>query len=255
MDDRNKTSEVSGNREMARASSLDGPVAGSDTGAADYASIAADARLVYNYHQLYHPLEPADAIFALCSLDTRVAHRAAQLYLSGFAPVLIFSGGVGALTAGRFSAPEAEVFASIARDSGVPDSAILVEPHSTNTGENVRFTHALLQKEGVRVRRFILVQKPYMERRTYATFVKQWPRSLDGEEEVEFSVTSPELEWEAYPNEDNPRELVINIMVGDLVRIRDYPAKGFQIPQEIPDEVWKAAERLIAAGYDAHLPK
>ncbi len=96
------------------------------------------------------------------------------------------------------------------------------------------------------------MQKPYMERRTYATFVKQWPTG-DGEE-VAFSVTSPELGWEDYPNRDNPRDLVINIMTGDLVRIREYPAKGFQIPQEIPPEVWSAAERLIAAGYDSHLP-
>ncbi len=227
------------------------PVAGASKGAVDPA-INADASLVYNYHRMHQPLQAADAIFALCSLDTRVAQRAAQLLLDGYAPLLIFSGGVGVLTAGRFAASEAEAFASIARGMGVPESAILVEPRSTNTGENVRFTHALLRERGIQVRRFILVQKPYMERRTYATFVKQWPQG-DGEE-VAFTVTSPDLEWEDYPNGDNPRDLVINIMTGDLVRIRDYPAKGFQIPQEIPPEVWSAAERLIAAGYDSHLP-
>ncbi len=169
--------------------------------AASPAVVDADASVVYNYHRMHHPLQKADAIFALCSLDTRVAQRAAQLYLDGYAPLLIFSGGVGVLTAGRFSEPEAAVFASIARSMGVPESAIVVEPLSTNTGENVRFTHALLRERGIKVTRFILVQKPYMERRTYATFVKQWPG--DGEE-VAFSVTSPELGWEEYPNADNP---------------------------------------------------
>ena len=230
-----------------------GPFPG-PTPAANAARIDADAALIYNYHRMHHPVRPADAIFALCSLDTRVAHRAAELFLAGVAPLLIFSGGVGALTAGRFAAPEAEVFAAIARGRGVPEEAILVEPRSGNTGENVRFTHALLRERGVAVRRFVLVQKEYMERRTYATFVKQWPGEGAGGDKVEFSVTSPELEWGEYPNEDNPRDLVINIMVGDLVRIRDYPAKGFQIPQEIPDRVWEAAERLIAAGYVQHLP-
>ena len=46
---------------------------------------------------------------------------------------------------------------------------------------------------------------------------------------------------------------VINILVGDLHRIRVYPEKGFQIPQEIPEEVWSAFESLVAAGYDKRL--
>jgi hypothetical protein len=97
----------------------------------------------------------------------------------------------------------------------------------------------------------VLVQKPYMERRTYATFCKQWPSSGDGEKErPEFTVTSPQLSFAKYPDADSPRDLVINAMVGDLVRIREYPARGFQIPQDIPDEVWEAGQRLIAAGFN-----
>jgi hypothetical protein len=42
-------------------------------------------------------------------------------------------------------------------------------------------------------------------------------------------------------------------MVGDLQRIRLYPARGFQIEQEIPDEIWAAGERLIALGFNRHL--
>lgn len=214
--------------------------------------IQKDAELIYNYHRVSSTstnLTPADAIFCLCSLDTRVAIRAAQLYLTNLAPLLIFSGGSGKLTADRFTEPEAEVFASIARAEGVPAEAILVEPRSTNTGENVRFTHALLSEKGFRPKSLILVQKPYMERRTYATFVKQWPDS-----DVRFEVTSPQLGFDEYFDEQNPRELVINIMVGDLIRIKEYPALGFQIAQDIPDEVWKAADRLIQAGYNKHLP-
>ncbi|KAL0942046.1 uncharacterized protein CTRU02_204809 [Colletotrichum truncatum] len=208
-----------------------------------------DAELIYNYHRMSMPLRPASAIFCLCSLDTRVATRAAQLLLDGYGEYLIYSGGSGKLTEGRFSEPEAEVFANIARNMGVPDDKIIVEPESTNTGENVRFTHALLKRRGLKAESFVLVQKPYMERRTYATFKKQWPDA-----ETDFTVTSPELDFEQYPNEENPKTLVVNIMVGDLVRIRDYPAKGFQIEQEIPEEIWEANKRLIAAGYNGHLP-
>ncbi|KAB5559760.1 DUF218 domain-containing protein [Coniochaeta sp. 2T2.1] len=215
----------------------------------DMADINRDATVVYNYHRMGMHLKPADAIFVLCSLDTRVAERGAQLYQSGYGRYLIFSGGVGKLTADLFARPEADVFADIARQLGVPNDKIIIENKSTNTGENVRFTHALLQQKGLRLQSLILVQKPYMERRTYATFRKQWP-----DPQTKFTVSSPQVEFASYPNEDNPKDLVIHVMVGDLVRIRDYPARGFQIAQDIPDEVWAASQRLIAAGYDGHLP-
>ncbi|KAI1809924.1 DUF218 domain-containing protein [Poronia punctata] len=213
-------------------------------------NVQRDAEMLYEYHQLHMKVDhKADAIFCLCSLDTRVADRAAQLFLDGYGDYLIFSGGSGKLTENRFDKPEAEVFADIARRLGVPDSKLIIEPRSTNTGENVRFTYALLQEMQLPLRSFILVQKPYMERRTYATFKKQWPNPS-----TEILVTSPRLTWKEYPNEDNPTDVVINIAVGDLVRIRDYPAKGFQIPQDIPEEVWAAAQRLIRGGYHSHLP-
>lgn len=221
-----------------------------------------DSELVYNYHRMNMTLPTkVDAIFTLCSLDVRVAHRAAQLYLGGHGRYLIFSGGSGKLTAGRFIKPEAEVFADIARAQGVPEEAIIVEPQSTNTGENVLFTFEMISNRGLlggenSIRSFTLVQKPYMERRTYATFMKQWP-GIDpiGEgRRVEFSVTSPQLEWSDYPDENNPHDLVVDIMVGDLIRIREYPAKGYQIMQDIPVEVWEAGQRLVAAGFDGHLP-
>jgi hypothetical protein len=44
-------------------------------------------------------------------------------------------------------------------------------------------------------------------------------------------------------------------MVGDLQRIKMYPAKGFQVYQEIPGDVWEAFEQLVALGFDKHLMK
>ena len=42
-------------------------------------------------------------------------------------------------------------------------------------------------------------------------------------------------------------------MVGDLQRIKLYAEKGFQVHQEIPDDVWQAFERLVALGFDKQL--
>ncbi|MGV3504539.1 MAG: YdcF family protein [Adhaeribacter sp.] len=206
------------------------------------------SQLVWDYHQMRHPLEPADAILALGSHDTRVAVRAAELWLAGLAPLLVFSGGYGRLTEGSWTEAEADKFARIALGMGVPESALIIENKSTNTGENIAFTYQLLQQREIALQKLILVQKPYMERRTYATFLQQWPGP-----EVKIMVTSPQISFEDYPNEEVTREQVIHIMLGDLQRIRIYPAKGFQIYQEIPEEVWEAYEKLRQQGYTSHL--
>lgn len=208
------------------------------------------ATTIWDYMLMNLPLRPSDVIFVLCSLDTRVAERASELYKQGLAPWVIVSGNSGELTKHIFNKPEAEVFADIIYQTGVPKDRIIIENKSTNTGENIRFTYDLLQNLGHAFNSFILVQKPYMERRTYATFKKQWPDSSS-----KITVTSPQISYDDYFTYDMPRDLVINIMVGDLQRIKEYPALGFQIEQEISDEVWNAYEQLVAAGFTKHLIK
>src|SRR5205085_9662396 len=101
------------------------------------------------------------------------------------------------------------MFARIAVERGVPKEAILVENRSTNTGENIQLVRQLLKERNLDPQTFIIVQKPYMERRSLATFEKNWPGKL-------FVVTSPQIPFEEYPNDEIPLEKVINIMVGDL---------------------------------------
>ena len=208
------------------------------------------AEKIWDYHRLNHRLVHADAILVLCSHDTAVAARGAELWLEGWAPLLIYSGGLGAITRQLWREPEADQFARIAIGMGVPADRILIENQSTNTGENVQFTRALLASKSLDPARFIVVQKPYMERRSYATFRKVWPGK-------DFVVTSPQVSFDEYlarySNEALSAEEVISIMAGDLQRIRLYPAKGFQIEQPVPDDVWAAFEALVAMGYNRHL--
>ena len=206
------------------------------------------AQEIWDYHHLNHRLQKADCIFALGSHDLRVANRAAELYLEGLAPYIIFSGGLGNVTKGVWTVPEADQFAAIAIGMGVPAEHILIENQSTNTGENILFTDRLLKEKGLAPQNFIVVQKPYMERRSYATFKKHWP-------DKNLLVTSPQIPFQDYPNEEIPMERVIHIMVGDLQRIREYPALGFQIEQDIPENIWKNWEKLVALGFTHHLIK
>jgi len=205
---------------------------------------------VWEYHHLNHQLSHADAILVLCSHDKIVANRGAELFLEGWAPLLIFAGGLGSITSRLWREPEADQFARIAIAMGVPEERILIENSSTNTGENILFTKQLLLQRRLDPQKFIVVQKPYMERRSYATFKKLWP-------EKDVIVASPRMSLDEYLSAGSPGALssddVIGIMVGDLQRIRLYAEKGFQIHQDIPDDVWQAYEELVEAGYDTHL--
>jgi len=206
------------------------------------------AKIIWDYLHLNYKLKKADCIFALGSIDVRIAQYSAKLFLEGYAPVIIFSGGLGRISKDIFKKSEAEMFADIAIQAGVPQEKIIVENKSSNTGENIAFTKQLLSDRGLNFKTFILVQKPYMERRTYAAFKKLWP-------EKRFIVTSPPISYEDYPNINISKDEFINIMVGDIQRIKFYPEKGFQIYQEIPDNVWRAYEKLVELGYTDHLIK
>lgn len=119
------------------------------------------AKVLWDYLQLHEAPVKSDIIFCLCSHDTRVAERAAQLMLNGLGGYLVFSGGVGKLTEGMFDKSEAEIFAAIAEKMGVSSEKIIIESKSTNTGENVRFTYDLLKEKGVRTNSLLLIQKPW----------------------------------------------------------------------------------------------
>lgn len=206
------------------------------------------AQQIWDYHHVNHTVQTADCILVLGSHDLRVAERGAELWLKGYAPWLLFAGGLGRLTLGLWQETEADKFAAVALQMGVPADNILIENRSTNTGENVALAYQLLQARQIPVKRFILVQKPYMERRTLATFEKQWPG-----EQTEILVTSPQIKFSDYPNQDVTQEEVISIMLGDLQRIKVYPEKGFQTCQPIPAEIWHAYEQLVAQGFTSHL--
>ena len=204
------------------------------------------AGLVWDYHKVHHVLQPSDGIVVLGSRDTRPAERGAQLLLDGWAPILVMSGGLGTITRQVWNTSEADRYAEIAVKMGVPRERMLIENKSTNTNDNVAFTKELLSERHIALKRLIVVHKPYMERRSYALFRKQWP-------EIEVIVTSPHTTLENYYNSGLPKDQVISVMIGDLQRIKVYAEKGFQIPQEVPEEVWDAYLKLVKLGYTKYL--
>lgn len=96
--------------------------------------------------------EAADAIVVLgCQLvgggrpSERLCRRVALgvgVYREGAAPLLVMSGG------GAGTATEAAVMRDLARQAGVPETAVLLEMESRNTFENAAYTARLLHAIG-----------------------------------------------------------------------------------------------------------
>jgi uncharacterized SAM-binding protein YcdF (DUF218 family) len=129
---------------------------------------------------------------------------------------------------------------------GVPDSAVLLEPRATNTGENIEFTKAVLADADVKVSSVLLVSKPYEERRSYAMMRKLWP-------EVEVVCASTRMSLEEYADSIGDARMVIDMIVGALQRVLVFPRLGLAIEQEVPDTVVVAFERLCIEGFTGRL--
>jgi uncharacterized SAM-binding protein YcdF (DUF218 family) len=205
-----------------------------------------DAQVIWDYHRLDHELRPGPAGIALGSNDLGVATHAARLYHQGVFPVLVLTGANSPTTIARFPRGEATHYREHVLDLGVPEQAILVEPTAANTGQNIDRSRAVLRDAGVQADSVLLISKPYMQRRAYATCRKLWP-------DVTPICTAELVDMTDYVHRLGDTRLVIEHLVGDLQRIVAYPEKGFAIAQPVPDRVLAAYQRLVQAGFTGRL--
>ncbi len=207
------------------------------------------ARIIWNYHRLDHKPVSAELILALGTNDLRVAEFAARLYIDGYAPRILFTGGVahaGDLLETKWEKTEAEMFADVARGCGVPPEHILLETRAINTAENLRFSRELLAADGIHPRNILIAVKPFMQRRTLATLAVEWPQ-------IEAAIVSPDLTLDEYFTRELNADKIINIMMGDLQRLWVYARRGWSASQEIPAAVEEAYQQLVALGFTKHL--
>ncbi|MGW1883395.1 YdcF family protein [Streptomyces sp. NPDC001970] len=209
-------------------------------------AVMKDAQLLWDYQLMGHSPQPCSVAIGLGSHDLGVADATAELYRQGMAPLIVFTGATSRTTRDRMPRGEAEHYRERAIELRVPSDAILVEPRARNTGENIRFARALLEERGVPVSSVLLVSKPYEERRAYATARKLWP-------DVEFVSASAPMTLADYVESIGDARLVVDMLVGALQRLLTYPAQGFMIRQEVPQDIQDAYERLRAQGFTSRL--
>jgi uncharacterized SAM-binding protein YcdF (DUF218 family) len=183
-----------------------------------------------------------DAVVVCCSYDLRVCDYACQLIRQGVAPLLILSGNAGNWTKHLWNVPEAHVFRERALKNGINSDAILMEDQATNFGENIAFVRRLVP----RLQRATFVTKPNSVLRVRLTLPIQWP-------EVTPFVDAPPLRFPAAVSHVVGILGAIDEMVGDVDRILQYPALGYQASHALPAEILQAWQELKEAGFRSHL--
>lgn len=188
---------------------------------------------------------------------------------------LLISGGIGHSTPFLYAAvrhdrryhelpvegrPEAPVLADIAHQFWhIPREKIVTEAHSTNCGENARFTRELLEATGGIPHSAVVVQDPTLQRRTMATFDRVWqnaaitPRwySMPGYTPL-LCNTDNGLAFCHNPGGLWPVERYLSLLLGELPRLQDTPqgygpqGKDFIAHVTIPQNIIAAGEELMA---------
>ena len=209
-------------------------------------------QILWDYLGMHQTPERADCIVGFGNFNTDIARRAAELYHQGFAPKILFTGGLGRNTKSLFPEPEAVRFAKVAMECGVPQEAIILEDRSTNTKENIEFMREIFENQGIPHDHVLGVHQPFMERRICAALGVYWP-------ELKFTVTSPQVTIPEYLASAKAQGMTenasVSVIVGDFQRMDLYAKLGYQLPQQIPEEAWQAFHTLVAMGYDRQLAK
>ncbi|MBT8227969.1 MAG: YdcF family protein [Dactylosporangium sp.] len=205
-----------------------------------------DVEILWDYHDMHHELRPCDLGIGLGSHDPGVAMCATELFHAGMFPRIVFTGANAPTTIGRFPRGEAVHYREHAIEHGVPADAILIETAATNTGQNFDYTRRLIDDQGISIASAIVISRPYQQRRAYATCKKLWP-------ELDILCASHALTLDDYVTMINDVNRVINMLVGDTQRIEVYAEQGFAIPQDMPDQVRDAYQRLAKAGFTSRL--
>lgn len=205
---------------------------------------------IWDYMHMNMELSKADCIVGFGCYNDDIPLRCAELYRQGWAPKVLFTGGLGRNTRELWTESEAARFGRIALAHGVPEKDLILEDKATNSAENILFTRDKLHSLGLPCEKLIGVHKPFMERRVYAAMKVYWP-------EAELIVTSPQLDLDEYIAHSVVQGLseqtVIDVIVGDFQRMEVYAERGYQIPQYIPDELRRCFAELVAAGCTGEL--
>ena len=205
---------------------------------------------LWNYMRLNQQLEKCDLIIGCGCSNLEIPVKCAQLFKEGYAPKILFSGGLGKITKDYFNKSEAEIYKDIAIKQGINAEDILIETNSTNTGDNFRFAFNILNANNIKADKILIVHSPLSERRTLSSA----KAILKGKELL---ITSPDISFEEfldYLEENNLNAIdIISVIIGDIQRMIIYPQFGWQIENKVPDTVISSYKFLKELGFTKYI--
>lgn len=166
------------------------------------------------------------------------------------------------------SLSEAELYHKILHEYyNIPDNIITIETSSTNCGNNASYAFEMASHREVEYKNVLLIQDPTMQKRSYASFLKEWKK-----EYVSFYNYAPFLPKLALDSKGdiyflkpkNPPwtvERYIELIMGEIPRLRDdkngYGPKGenFITHVDIPIEIENAYQFLVNSLMKANLER
>lgn len=210
-----------------------------------------DVNSIWNYLCLKSDIKPAECIIGLGSILESIPKKCAELYKQGFGKYIVFSGNCGKGTEGVISDTEAEIFKKIAINEGVPEDKIFTENQATNTYENFKYIKKLLIENNLDPKSFLIVGKPYQERRANAIANIELPNK-------EFNIASFKMDltdFLTYVQTNNLMSIddVINELVGEINIAILTPKFGLQTKEEIPNNIKESYNKLVKKGYNRYL--
>lgn len=202
------------------------------------------AATLWSYLRLAQPVRPADWIMVFGGHDLGVARRAAELYHDGVAERVLVSGGALHVPDCSTATTEADAIAAVLIEADIPDHVLAIERLAANTSENFWLSAELLRDLGEECNGFLVVQKPYAERRTLATARRRWPSK-------DVRLTSEQVSFADYLAGAIPPHRVLSMLAGEIFRLQKYAASGLiEIDAPVPAEHLQAARYLRDAGFD-----
>jgi uncharacterized SAM-binding protein YcdF (DUF218 family) len=197
---------------------------------------------LWNWLSITDEPRTCDLIFLFGGSILETADKGAELYGRGLSRHIITTGNTGTFGNPAWTDPSAVVFAKRLCALGVPSSAILIEPKSMNTLEDVTYALPILDAEHIRHFVVTLVSRPVHQRRAYATYQLQDPGAQ--------LINIPCIE--THPSRLEGKELtdVAIRCCQEYERIGEYAIQGNLVAQVIPkvvEQAYRALKELLAS--------
>lgn len=206
---------------------------------------------VWNYMVLNEPYPKCDLIMGCGCANLTIPITCSDLFKQGFGKNILFAGGLGKLTKELFLQPEAEVYKKIAIEQGISPEHIVLEKQSTNTGDNFRLSIPILEQNKIPYDSILIVHNRLSERRTLSAAKAIIPNK-------KIYITSGNITFDTFMKRletrtDKEIHNIISVMIGDIQRMVVYPQFGWQVRQDVSDQVLESYFYLKQKGYNTYI--